>query len=463
MTQSGRSAPSRMVVVGGSLAGLRAAEELRHRGFAGSVTVIGDEETAPYDRPPLSKAMLTAGEAPAVPYLAHAEALDVEWMLGVRVVALDLAAGRVHLADGRDVGFDRVLVATGRRARAWPVAAEATLDGVLTLRTLEDAVDLRERLLQSPRRVVIIGAGFIGSEVASSCRELGLEVSVVARGFCPLDGALGQSVGAWAAELYARHGVDLHAASSVESIRGDAHGYVSGVQLSDGGFLTADLVVIATGSVPNVDWLESSGLDVDGGVAVDGALRALTMNGVPCPNVFAAGDVARWGHPFYRNQLLAIEHWGNALEQGRYAARSMISEAGPAEPFIEIPRFWSTMFGANIKSVGVPSFADEVMLVQGSPANLRGVFLYGREGRCVAGVSFDAPRELATWEPRIVSGEAFPPQGTVPDWGRAAPPEPVPARFPLRGTTRPQCADGATSATLAASGHPEGAPVGATE
>lgn len=452
-----------MVIVGASLAGLRAAEELRSRGYGGLITVIGEEEIGPYDRPPLSKAVLTAEQEPAVPYLAHAQALDVDWMLGVRAVALDPAVGAVHCDDGQDVDFDRLLIATGRRARAWPAATEAALHGVLTLRTLADAGDLRERLLRSPRRVVIIGAGFIGSEVASSCRELGLDVSVVARGVCPLDGALGESAGAWATQLYARHGVDLHAAAGVASIHGDAHGCVDGVVLSGGEFLTADLVVVATGSVPNVDWLCGSGLDVDGGVAVDGSLRALTVEGDPCANVFAAGDVARWGHPFYRDRLLSIEHWGNALEQGRYAARSMLGETGPAEPFTEIPRFWSTMFGVNIKSVGVPSFADEVMLVQGSPADLRGVFLYGRQGRCVAGVSFDAPRELATWEPRIASGEVFPPLGTVPDWRRTTAPEPVPARFPVRGTTRPQRADGATSATLAARSWTDGAAVGVRE
>lgn len=462
MTETVQNAQSRMVVVGGSLAGLRAAEELRQRGYTGSITVIGGEEIGPYDRPPLSKAMLTAESAPATPYLAHAGALDIEWMLGVRADALDRTAGRIHLADGRDVDFDRLLIATGRRARSWPVPTEAALDGVLTLRTLQDAADLRERLLRSPRRVVIIGAGFIGSEVASSCRELGLEVSVVARGSCPLDGALGENVGAWATTLYERHGVDLHALNSVERIHGDEDGSVNGVELSDGEYLTADVVVVATGSVPNVDWLNGSGLDVDDGVAVDGFLRALTVDGDPCQNVFAAGDVTRWGHPFYRDRLMAIEHWGNALEQGRYAARSMIGEADPARPFTEIPRFWSTMFGVNIKSVGVPSFADEVVLVQGSPTHLRGVYLYGQEGRCVAGVSFDAPRELATWEPRIVSGEAFPPQGTVPDWGRAAPPTAVPARSPVRGTTRPQRADGAAGATLTARGQLEGVSVRVT-
>lgn len=451
-----------MVIVGASLAGLRAAEELRHRGCTGSITVIGDEDVAPYDRPPLSKAMLTAGAAPAVPYLPHARALDIEWMLGARAVALDLAAGSVHLADGRDVGFDRLLIATGRRARTWPVPSEAGLDGVLTLRTLQDAAGLRERLLQSPRHVVIIGAGFIGSEVASSCRDLGLEVSVIARGSCPLDGALGESVGNWAAALYERNGVDLHSFSSVERIHGDEKGRVNGVFQRDGAFLPADLVVVATGSVPNVDWLSDSGLDIDGGVAVDSSLHALTVDGEPCPNVVAAGDVARWAHPLYRDRLLTIEHWGNAVEQARHAARSMLGETDPARPFVEVPRFWSTMFGVNIKSVGVPSLADEVALVQGSPANLRGVYVYGREGRCVAGVSFDAPRELAAWEARIVSGEAFPPHGAVPDWGSAKPPGPVPARFPVRGTTRPQRADGATSATMAA-GRSEGAPVGAAE
>lgn len=462
MRQAPGQSTAGLVVVGGSLAGLRAVEELRHSGCTGPVTVIGDEAIEPYDRPPLSKAMLTADTAPATPYLPRADGLDVDWVLGVPAVSLDVTARRVGLADGREAAFDRLLIATGRSARSWPVAAEAALDGVLTLRTLDDATDLRERLRRSPRRVVIIGAGFIGSEVASCCRELGLAVSVIARGACPLDGALGESVGAWATTLYERHGVDLRASSRVERIRGDDDGRVRGVELSDGTVLDADLVVVATGSVANVDWLAGSGLDVDGGVGVDGSLRALTRGGDACADVFAAGDVVRWAHPRYRERRLAIEHWGNAVEQGRFAARSMLGTVDPSSPFEEIPRFWSTMFGVSIKSVGVPSFADEVVLAQGSPAGPRGVHVYGRDGRCVAAVAFDAPRELAVWEPHIVSGEAFPPLGLIPRRGRSEPPRPEPARFPARRTTRPRSADGASSATLAAGDQPEAEPVRTT-
>jgi NADPH-dependent 2,4-dienoyl-CoA reductase/sulfur reductase-like enzyme len=445
---NGLDAASRIAIVGASLAGLRAAEELRLQGYRGTVTIIGDEPFEPYDRPPISKSMLTGDRPISVPYLPRTDELDIDWMLGSAAVELDPVGRTIRLADDREVNFDRALIATGRRARPWADPTETDLDGVVVLRTLEDGATLRDRLLQRPRRVVIIGAGFIGSEVASSCRELGLAVSVIARGSTPLDGALGASVGAWATELYRRAGVDLHSATTVESIEGDDHGRAVGVRLSGGERLTADVVVVATGSEPNVEWLDGSGLDIRGGVAVDGRLRALRNDGTACRDVFAAGDVARWGHPLYRDRLLSIEHWGNALEQGRFAARSMLHDADDAPTFSEIPRFWSTMFGSAVKSVGVPSLADEVVLVQGSPDILRGVYIYGRDGRCVAGVSFDAPRELAAWEAVVVAGESFPPQHAVPDWGGGMPPAPMAARFPERRTTRPQPADGAADAVL---------------
>lgn len=435
-----------IVIVGASLAGIRAAERLRLLGHTGRLTIVGDETLPPYDRPPLSKSMLTRSGSP-VPYLATGADLDLDWRLGYAAASLDRSAKRVLLADGSHVEYDGLLIATGRRARPWANADESCLDGVLSLRSAADGAGLRDRLARRPARVVIVGAGFIGSEVASACRSLGLPVSVIARGQCPLDGALGESVGTVATALYERNGVDLRRETSIVSIDGDADGCVRGVELDDGTTIAAEVVVVATGSLPNVEWLEGSGLDIDGGVAVDEFLHVLDEYGVACSDVFAAGDVARWAHPLYGDRLLSIEHWGNAVEQGRHAATNIL--AAVPEPFVEIPRFWSTMFGVNIKSIGVPSLGDEVVVVQGSLADRRGVAVYGRDGRVVAAVSVDAPRELEFFESMVETGEVFPPSIRVPDWARSSPPLPVPALFPARGTTRPRASDGATSGALA--------------
>ncbi|WP_338043402.1 NAD(P)/FAD-dependent oxidoreductase, partial [Nonomuraea lactucae] len=215
----------RVVIVGASLAGARAAAVLRREGFTGSLTMIGDEPHPPYDRPPLSKRILS-GEVPAehtlLPRLR--EEIGAEWLLGTAATGLDLAAKRVRLADGREVAFDRVLIATGTRARPWPHEAEAALEGVHVLRTMEDSARLRTALADRPGRVLVIGAGFTGSEVASACRDLDLPVTVVERGKAPLVGALGAVIGAVAADLQRAAGVDLRCGVTVSALEGDGAG-----------------------------------------------------------------------------------------------------------------------------------------------------------------------------------------------------------------------------------------------
>jgi NADPH-dependent 2,4-dienoyl-CoA reductase/sulfur reductase-like enzyme len=206
------------VIVGASLAGLRAAESLRKGGFNGRLTLIGDEPYEPYDRPPLSKQVLTVRVAPESTTLPQARGLDVEWRLGTPAVGLDLAGKRVRLADGAEVGFDRLLIATGTRARPWPNPAEAAFDGVVTLRSRDDTARLRRELSAGPRRVLVIGAGFTGSEIASACRELGLPVTVTERAATPLAGALGGAIGAFAARMQREQGVDLRCGVSVTSL-----------------------------------------------------------------------------------------------------------------------------------------------------------------------------------------------------------------------------------------------------
>lgn len=422
---------ARVVVAGASLAGLRAAEQLRRRGFDGSLTVVGDEPHRPYDRTPMSKGALTGAQAPGSTQLVADDDLEAEWLLGVPATGLDRHRRRVVLADGRQLPYDRLLVATGRRARPWPDPATAAAANVMTVRTREDAEALRARLRAGPRRVLVVGAGFVGSEVASSCRELGLEVTVVDHADAPLQAALGQRVGGAAASLQQRHGVDLRMRTAVARLVLDGAGEVRRAELDDGTALEVDVVVVAIGSLPNVEWLDGSGLAVDPrtGVVCDGALRARTAGGGVDEAVCAAGDAAQVPHPAYDDQLLAVEHWGTAVDHAAVAAATMLGVDGDRPRVTALPRFWSHQFGVSIKSVGVPAAADELVVAQGSVEGRRGVVVYGRAGTVVAAVAFDAPRELEPYAAMITARAPFPPVLDVPDWPLGAAPRPVPVHL----------------------------------
>ena len=428
-----RDGPQRtghIVIVGASLAGLRAAAVLRREGFTGSLTMIGDEPGEPYDRPPLSKQVLT-GQVPTndttLPRLAG---LDAEWLRGVPATGLDLDRRRVILADGRDVAFDRLLIATGTRARPWPDEAEAALDGVLTLRTAGDAARLRQRLTTGTGRVLVIGGGFTGSEIASVCRQLDRPVTVAERGPAPLVGALGGVIAAIAAGLQRAHGVDLRCGVSVTALEGDA-GRLRRARLSDGTTIEADLAVAALGAVRNVEWLEGSGLAAGPwGVACDAGCRVFDLNGLVTDDVFAAGDVARLPHPVYEYQFLTLEHWGSAVAQAEVAAHNMVSGQSRRWPHLALPVFWSSQFGVDIKSVGVPTFADQVMITQGSTQEFRFVAVYGHRGRIVAAVTFDQGMWLEFYQGLIEQAAPFPPRSRTVDGAAAT--DPVPAGMPDR-------------------------------
>ncbi|VBA39945.1 Rhodocoxin reductase [Mycobacterium innocens] len=428
-----RQRPGRVVIVGASLAGLRAAEALRNNGFRGKLTLIGEEPYEPYDRPPLSKQVLTGytpADQTALPRLCQ---LDAEWRLGVAAVGLDLAAQRVHLADGQKVGFDRLLIATGARARPWPNQAEAALDGVGVLRTRDDATRLRRYLAAKPRRVLTIGAGFIGSEIASVCRELDLPVTVVDRGGAPLENALGGVIGDVATTLQRQHGVDLRCGVTVTELEGDGNGRLRRAHLSDGTTLDVEVAVAALGSLRNTEWLHDSGLAADGnwGVACDAACRAFGLNGIVTDNVFVAGDVARFPHPLYDFEFLGVEHWSHAVAQAEVAAHNMACAPAQCRPHLAVPTFWSAQFGVNIKSVGVPRLADEVVVSQGSVDKHRFVAAYGRKGRLVAAVTFNQGMWLDFFEQLIAESAPFP--SVAPGFDQPADAQPVPARFPTRG------------------------------
>ncbi|MFE9793046.1 NAD(P)/FAD-dependent oxidoreductase [Streptomyces goshikiensis] len=420
----------RIVVVGASLAGLRAAETLRDKGFAGSLTMIGDEPYEPYDRPPLSKQVLLGRAEAERTALPRRREIDAEWRLGVPAAGLDMAARRVKLADGDEVPYDRLLIATGVRARPWPNEAEAELEGVFVLRTRDDGAALARRLDAGPRRVLVVGAGFTGSEIASACRERGLEVTVAERGDAPLVGALGGVIGAVAAELQRENGVDLRTGIMVTALEGDATGRVRAAHFSDGTTLECDVVVVSLGAQRNTEWLSGSGLGAGPrGIACDAGCRAFDIRGIVTDDIFVAGDVARSPHPLFGYQFLSLEHWGNAVSQAETAAHNMLSESTDRRPHIWVPAFWSTQFGVNIKSVGVPPMGTEIMITQGSRAERRFTGVYGYQGRVIGAVTFDNCRWLQFYQQQIEATAPFPPPFPTVD-RRPEGQKALPADFP---------------------------------
>lgn len=400
----------RIVIVGASLTGLRAAEALRQEGFGGQLTIVGDEPSEPYDRPPLSKQVLTGWVGANQTKLPRLVKLDADWRLGTAATALDRVNGTVQLADGSQVSGDRLLIATGVRARPWPNPHEAALTGVHTLRTNNDAQRLRTALAGQPRRVLIIGAGFIGSEVASICCELNLKVTVTDRGPAPLSGALGGVIGAIAADLQRAAGVDLRTGVSVLALEGDASGHVRRARLSDGSSLEVDVVLTSLGSIRNVEWLDGAGLAAGfWGVGCDAGCRAFDINGVVTDHVFVAGDIARAPHVLYDYQFLAMEHWDNAVLGARVAAHNMVCNEIDRWAHLLIPQFWSSQFGVNIKSVGVPSFGDEIVITQGSVKQRRFAAAYGRRGRIVGAVTVNHGKWIDYYRDQIERSGPFPP------------------------------------------------------
>lgn len=372
-----------VVVVGASLAGLRAVEALRRDGYEGRLVLVGDEPHLPYDRPPLSKELLAGEWEPDRAALRRApyEDLDLDWRLERRAVRLDLGRRAVELHDGERLDFDGLVVATGAAPRT--LRGAPPLAGVFTLRTLDDCLAIREVLASKPR-VVVVGAGFIGSEVAATCRRLDLDVTVVEALPVPLVHALGPVMGEACARLHLDHGVDLRCGVTVEGLEGD--GRVERVRLGDGTAVDADLVVVGIGVAPVTGWLEGSGLVLDDGVVCDETLLA-------APGVVAAGDVCRWPNPLF-GESMRLEHWTNATEQGVAAAKRLLAGEGPAEAFAPVPFFWSDQYDVKIQFAGLASAGDDLAVVHGSVEDRRFVALYGRAGRVVGVLGFDNPRRV---------------------------------------------------------------------
>lgn len=422
-------AEGRIVIVGASLAGLRAAEALREQGFRGSLTLIGAEPHPPYDRPPLSKQVLTGRVRADHTVLPRARAVDADWRLGVAATGLDRANRQVLLATGETVPYDRLLITTGVRARPWPNPDEGALQGVFTLRTCDDAARLQAALRKGPKRVLVVGSGFIGSEIASVCRTLGLPVTVTERGAGPLVGPLGGVVAEITARLQRDAGVDLRTGVAVDALDGDAAGRVRGARLSDGSTVDAEVVVASLGSIRNIEWLAGAGLAAGfWGIGCDAGCRAFDINGVVTDNIFVAGDIARQPHVLYEYQFISMEHWDNAVCGARVAANNMLGLETERRPHLPLPSYWSAQFGVNIKGVGVCSFADEFVVTQGSPGDYRFAAVYGHRGRTVGAVTFDHGKWLQHYAAMIERSAPFPPPPAGYD--RPADREPEPARFP---------------------------------
>lgn len=397
-----RMVMDRVVIVGASLAGLRAAESLRAGGHEGRITVVGDEKHRPYDRPPLSKQVLTGKVEPEATALPVEEGLDLEFVLGTAAVGLDTDRRRVLLAGGSDLAYDGLVIATGATPRVLPAAPPRP--GVHYLRTLDDAVALRDDL-RAAGSVVVIGAGFIGLEVACSAATTGHPVVVVEALPVPLERALGAEVGRAVMEWHLAKGLDLRAGQAFGTIAGADR--PEAVILSDGTRLPADLVVVGTGVAPTTSWLERSGVDLDDGVLCDERLRVL-RGGRPLPDVVAAGDVARWAHPGY-GERIRVEHWTNATEAGEAAGRTLLL-GERAEAYSPVPYFWSDQHGMKLQFVGRASAGDETVLLEGGWDDDRLLVAYGRRGRLVGALGLRRPARVMALQRMIAENAPFPPQ-----------------------------------------------------
>ncbi|MFN3258770.1 MAG: NAD(P)/FAD-dependent oxidoreductase [Ilumatobacter sp.] len=378
----------RVVVVGASLAGLRAAETLRNEGFDGEVVVIGAEPHRPYDRPPLSKKLLAGEWEPDRIQLRQAGAfdeLDVSWRLGVAAAGLDLDERRLHLTDGETVDFDGCIIATGALCRRLP--EQSRYGHVHELRTLDDSMRLRTAIADGGHHVVVIGAGFIGLEVAATARQLGNEVTVLEGASAPLIRGLGAEMGAAIGAMHEARGVAVRCDVRVDRLHDD------GVLLEGGELVESDVVVVGIGVTPATQWLGDSGLELRDGVVCDETLRARRDDGAAVPGVYAAGDVLRWMNPLFGEEM-RIEHWTNAAEQGAVAARNVLAAAAgaDAEEYGAVPFFWSDQFDIRIQFLGRADADDEVAVVAGSIDSGKFLAMYGRDGRLHGALGVNAPR-----------------------------------------------------------------------
>lgn len=382
-----------VVVVGGSVAAVNAVAELRNAGHEGDITLVSAEDQLPYDRPPLSKEALREGRDHRSLLIKEPGWYDensVELSLGAAAVALDAGDKTLLLESGREVSYDGLIVASGCRTRPFPL-----LDGVpnvFEVRSLSDSLELHDQLLPG-RHVVVIGAGFIGLEVAATARKMGLDVSVVEIAPVPLTRVLGSELGHWFLDHHVGHGVKLFCGTGIDRVEVTSGG--NQIHLADGTVLIADLIVAGVGVEPETSWLATSGIELSNGVVCDEALRTTA------PDVVAAGDIVRWPNRLF-GETMRVEQWLNAVEQGTHAARTLLGEV---EPFAPVPYFWSDQFEAKIKFVGHVDGEDQVKITRMDEKGL--VALFGRGDRLRGALCINAPRQLALSKRDILNGVSW--------------------------------------------------------
>jgi 3-phenylpropionate/trans-cinnamate dioxygenase ferredoxin reductase subunit len=385
-----------LTIVGGSLAGLRGAESLRRGGFEGRISFVGDERHLPYDRPPLSKQFLASEWDAERISLSDPEkfaALNLDLHLGRGAVSLDVPERAVVLDDGTTVKSDAVLITTGARARKLHVPDR---NGLHVLRTLDDARALEADLSANPNRVVVVGAGFIGAEVAATARGKGLAVTMIDPAEAPMIRGLGVEIGTICGEVHQEHGVDLRLNVGVTEILGEDR--VTGVVLDDGSAIDCEVVLVGIGVIPNTEWLEDSDLTIDNGIVCDETCLA-------APGIAAAGDVARWPNPLF-GELMRVEHWDNAIDQGTYAAKRLVTGEAD-EPFAPVPWFWSDQYDRKIQLAGRTQPGDEMAIIDGNVEERKFAAIFGRDKKLTGVFGMNRPRHVMQFRRLLADGASF--------------------------------------------------------
>lgn len=392
---------STYAVVGASLAGLSAASTLRSGGHDGDIVVVDPSDALPLDRPPMSKQLLAGDWEPDrahQPMATRVPDLDLDLRLGTAAAAIDVATRSLTLSDGSTLRADGIVVASGAAARRLPGPA---LRGVHVVRDHVDAMALRSDLDAGPGRVGVIGAGFVGAEVAATCRGRGHEVTMVEAAAVPLARVLPGTIGEFVTELHRDHGVEVRTGIGVDGLVDDGRGRVVGIRMADGSTVDADVVVVGIGAAPNTAWLEGSGIPLGDGVECDATCLA-------APGVVAAGDVASWMNEHY-GERMRVEHWEHAIEHGEAAALRLLGGDVDAVPFLSVPWFWSDQYDRKIQMAGRPAAGDDAHVVEGSLRERRFVVAFRRGDRCTAVLGVNRPRHVVQARMRLRDSLAWAP------------------------------------------------------
>jgi NADPH-dependent 2,4-dienoyl-CoA reductase/sulfur reductase-like enzyme len=379
-----------IAIIGASLAGVSAVEGLRERGYEDEITLIDSEPHLPYDKPPLSKAAL-AGDVgydrtPLRPEAWYTDQ-NVSLRLASRVVGVDGSGKSLAFEDGGDLRFDGLVIASGSTARPLPVPCTER-QRIHVLRSLDDSKRLQDALVPG-RHLAIVGGGFIGLEVASTARRLGLDVTVVETAQAPLSRVFGSEVGSWFRRMHERSGIEIRCAAALEEVATGADGFE--LRFRGGTGLLADVVLAGVGAAPATSWLRNSGIVVDNGV------RCAPDLSTSVPGIVAAGDVAHWYNAFFDEEM-RVEHWTNAVEQGRHAAATLL---GDSEAYSPVPYFWTDQLDAKVRFVGRAASEDDIVLEEPKANSL--VALFGRNGVLRGAVCVNAPRRLAQYRVAIAN------------------------------------------------------------